>query len=338
MSSSHGPNYGEWVDWTGVIHFKEEHLWQNSTWTILQIDRPEPGTDITIDNFKIALPKESSYPNPNDVCGELVMNGDAEGNGFNPFPMERTDSKTKLDVLKDENNNNYFALKERTASWSSMQQDLDPNCMDVGVVYETSAKVRLHSEYDEKYYWYIGGIRSDGESFYRTILQCPPQKYEDGFVRCSGKFTVDKVLAEATDLFLRMRINGDRDKTVDIDYDDVSIQFSRGYINKFVVSKDDAVCWGEDSEIHVGTSLYYSWNSEVPNGFTSGISNVQYNNDGTMEFRLKDPPHIPVISFEDSNSMAAQVALISRNVKIAGDIDEVEDNKGKEGCVPKYLF
>jgi hypothetical protein len=80
----------------------------------------------------------------------------------------------------------------------------------------------------------------------------------------------------------------------------------------------------------VGTSLYYSWNSEVvPNGFTSGISNVKDNKDGTIEIRLKDPPLIPVVSLEDSSSMAAQVALISRNVKIAGDVDEVEGHKGK---------
>lgn len=331
MSNVHGPNYGEWVDWTGVIKFRDEHLWQNSTWTILQIDRPEPGTDITIDNFKIALPRETSYPNPNDVCGELVRNGDAEGNGINPFPVSRTNSHTKLNVLKDGNGNSYFSLSKRTDTWNSVHHDLDPNCMDLGVVYEISARLKLHSEFDEKYYWYIRGTRtSDSKNFHRTILQCPSQKITDGFVRCSGKFTVDKDLAGSTNLSLRMATNGDGEKTASIDYDDISIQFSRGYINKFVISKDDASCWGENSEIHVGTSLYYSWNSEVvPNGFTSGISNVKDNKDGTIEIRLKDPPLIPVVSFEDSSSMTAQVALISRNVKIAGDVDEVEGHKGK---------
>jgi len=168
------------------------------------------------------------------------------------------------------------------------------------------------------------------KSYHRTLLQCPPQKYANGFVSCSGKFTIDQELAEATDLQFRMTINGDRDKNFDIDFDDMSIQFSRGYINKLVVSIYDAMCWGEDAEIHVGTSSYYSWNrGEVPNGFTSGIFNVKDNNDGTMEFRLKDPPHIPIISAEDSKIMAAQVALVSRNVKIAGDGDEVVDYKGK---------
>jgi len=328
MSNRHGPNYGEWTDWTGVFTFKEEHLWQNTTWTVLQIDRPEAGTDITIDNFKIYLPAASSYPNPNDVCGQLVMNG-ADFNGINPYPWYRVHSESKLDVVKDEDNNKYLALYQRRDSWSSIEQTLDHNCFDTGVVYEISAKVRLYSEFDERHYWYLE-YRFDGSYHRRTILQCSPQKYANGFVSCSGKFTIDQELAEATNVRLRMVMNGDRDKNFDIDFADISIRFSRGYINKLVVSTDDAMCWGEDAEIHVGTSTYYSWNrDEVPNGFTSGIFNVKDKNDGTMEFRLRDPPHIPVISAEDSTIMAAQVALVSRNVKIAGDGDEVADHKGK---------
>jgi hypothetical protein len=152
-------------------------------------------------------------------------------------------------------------------------------------------------------------------------------------VYCGGKFTIDKQLAESTRVVYRMAINGDRDKIFDIDYDDMRIQFSQGYINKFVVAKTDALCWGENSEVHVGTSSLYSWNrNEVPNGYTSKIFDVKDSNDGTtMEFRLKDPPYIPVISTEESATMGAQVALVSRNVKIAGDVDEVDDKKG-ESC------
>jgi len=330
MSDRHGPNYGQWNDWTGVIRFKEDHLWQNTTYTVLQIDRPEAGTDITLDNFKIALPGASSYPNPNDVCGELVMNGGSEDNGFSPYPMRSVHWESKLDVVKDDNNDRYLTMYKRKDSYSSPEQDLNPNCFDVGVVYEASARVRLHSEFDESYFWYLRVTRSDGSAFHRTILQCPPQKFSNGFVYCSGKFTVDKELAESTRVTYRMAVNGDRDKIFDIDYDDMSIQFFQGYIDKFVVAKEDALCWGENSEVHVGTSSLYSFNrNEVPNGFTSKIYNVKDNDDGTMVFRLKDPPYIPVISTEESATMGTQVALVSRNVRIAGDVDEVDVRKGE---------
>lgn len=334
MSNTIAPNYGEWTDWTGVIKFKKRHLWQNTTYTVLQIDRPEAGTDITLDDLKIALPGASSYPNPNDACGELVMNGSSEDNGFNPYPTRSIHWESKLNVVKEDNNNSYLTMSRRKDSYSCPEQDLNPKCFDVvGVVYEASARVRLHSEFNEKYYWYLRVTRPDGSAFHRTIKQCPPQKFSDGFVYCGGKFTIDKQLAESTRVVYRMAINGDRDKIFDIDYDDMRIQFSQGYINKFVVAKTDALCWGENSEVHVGTSSLYSWNrNEVPNGYTSKIFDVKDSNDGTtMEFRLKDPPYIPVISTEESATMGAQVALVSRNVKIAGDVDEVDDKKG-ESC------
>jgi hypothetical protein len=258
------------------------------------------------------------------------MNGDAEGNGFNPYPMRSVHSQSKIDVLTDDSGNKYFAMTNRFDSYSSVEFNVDPNCADQGVVYEASVRIRLHSEFNEKYFVYLYARRPSGSWFTRTILECPAQRYLDGFVHCVGEFSIDRELSEATEMRWRLAISDSRTKKFNIDFDDISIRYKRGLVDRFTVSANDASCWGEGSEIHVGTSTYYSWNNEVPNGFTSVIFNNTNNGDGTITFQLKNPPHIPVVSAEDSPQMAAQVALLSRNMKIFGHFDE--DNKGKILC------
>ena len=88
MLPKEAPNYGEWSDFTGVLTFEERSLWANVTEFFIYIDRPEVGTNITIDDFKIELIPENSVPDPTDVCSELVMNGDAEINGANRYPFK----------------------------------------------------------------------------------------------------------------------------------------------------------------------------------------------------------------------------------------------------------
>ena len=49
----------------------------------LLLSGPEVGIDIDIDDINISIPPATRNPNPNDVCGNIVLNGDAESpHGF----------------------------------------------------------------------------------------------------------------------------------------------------------------------------------------------------------------------------------------------------------------
>jgi len=88
LAQSIAPNYGQWFDLTGAITFDENELSPNNVYLSLMLDGPEPDINIHLDSFDLFLPSEISYPDPDALCTELVFNGNAEGNGFNPYPME----------------------------------------------------------------------------------------------------------------------------------------------------------------------------------------------------------------------------------------------------------
>ena len=333
MDRAEAPKYGEFGDYTAGISLCDYELWDNMTSLILQIDHAEIGTDITIDDFRIGLPPADLFPNPSDTCGELVMNGDAEGVGASRYPIKIHGSASSLLVVKDENMNSYFQLTKRSDSWSSMLVNLDHKCLDRGVVYLASAKVRVHSESEHPFYFFIRALGGDNKWFHHSILECPAQKFSDGWVTCSGEMMVHDRLSNSTNAQLRMAFVPHADVIdVDVDYDDISIKYHRGFVKKLVVSKPDAHCWGQQSDVHVGSSIFYSFTSVVENGVTAGISNVSDNNDGTMNIELDTAPTIPIISSEENSNFAADVALVSRNVIVRGESEE--ENKGEFISMP----
>lgn len=72
------PNYGEWYDWTARVSWEEDELSPENPYFVFYIYNVEEGSHISLDSFEISAPSEASYPDPNDLCGELIINGDAE--------------------------------------------------------------------------------------------------------------------------------------------------------------------------------------------------------------------------------------------------------------------
>ncbi len=364
------PNYGEWGDWHDTITFTEDELNPTNPYSVLYIDRVDPGVDISIDSIRISNPTELAYPDPEDVCGELVINGDAEvrkwirthdvdinyliiqailsflihcsashhtchtctlkqADDMNPFPMQSTSGSTPI-FVKTENGNNYFHLPNRVDSGSSIDSHLNVECLEQGATYQASVKVRIRSEFDQQFYFYfrylLPGTENDWSSY--RYLNCPPQKWDDGWVTCSGNFIVNELLANSEKVRARMYFSGSRNIDVDVDYDDFSIQYVKGRVDKLVVDAEDAQCWGEGADIHIGTSVYYSYESDsrVPNGYNTVISEIT-SSGNTLELTLAESPFIPIVTATEDEDYAAEVALLSRNVKIESDTDELE-NKG----------
>ncbi len=333
--------YGEYFYFTSNFQFSETELDPDNGYFNMLIHGPQTGDEITIDSFDFFLPSESSYPDPNDVCGELVQNGDAGGNGFNPYPFYQSDNNERLIVVEEESGNDgneknkFFRLANRRSYRSTIKYDINTECLTRGVTYTFSAKVRYSTIQGfvggpEPYYWYIYFKRADdGDGKERTIINCPPQTVSDGWVTCTGDFMVDEELSENTGfarLYMRM-INSRDGRKYNLDYDDISITYKHGYVDEVVVDSDDVSCWGERADTHVTSSVYYSTTYFQPNGIDSQISNIVDNGDGTTNIRFSEAAVVPIVTQEEDIDYAAEIAILSRNIKIEGD-DDGEDRKG----------
>lgn len=320
------PNYGEWVVLSGEASWDEEELAVDSTYFLLYIDEPEPGVDISLDFFSLSLPSAESYSDPSDLCGQIIMNGNAEANGFNAYPVDKSDWHDRVMVLEEENGNKYFHLGARSGSGSTIVFPINPSCMDVGVTYSVSGRFRVHSELAEDYYIYLRAQRPDQSWFSRSILDCPGHTFSDGWVTCSGQFIVDAELAQAIRVQWQHSFHDWRGGAYPVDYDDISIEYASGYVEKLKVSSDDTSCWGSNSEVHIASSTYYNFNSEAPNGFISSLGNRSNNSGGIVEIRLNEPPSIPIVSQDENPEFRTHVALMNRNVKI-----QSQDSDTKRG-------
>ena len=281
----------------------------------------------------MSLPTEASYPEPNAVCQELVFNGDAEANGFNPYPMLASRSNERLRII-EENGNKFFRLSNRHDHTSTIKYKLDTKCLTRGVTYIISSKVRFSLQDDfeggsESYYWYINYHSKSGGGSWITqrIVDCDAQSAADGWVICSGEFMVDENLAETTEANLFMRIGNNRDgDKYNFDYDNISIRYHKGYVNELVVDRADTSCWGNKADVHVTTSTYYSSSSVKGNGFLSQIESVTDNGNDSVRIQMMEASTLPIISVEDNPEYAAEIALVTRNVVIEGE--DGENNKG----------
>lgn len=114
-----------------------------------------------------------------------------------------------------------------------------------------------------------------------------------------------------------------------IDFDDISIKYKTGQMTKVVVSSNEASCWGIGSKVHIPSSSLYLWptwhqHTVAPNGITTIVEDISMPQNGLVEITIRDAPFIPVISRLDNHSLAAELVLLSRNVKIQGDNDEAD--------------
>mmetsp|Transcript_31842 Transcript_31842/g.73214 ORF Transcript_31842/g.73214 Transcript_31842/m.73214 type:complete len:547 (+) Transcript_31842:134-1774(+) len=98
INQGNARNYGEWFDFTGTITFPKEELAYRGAWFALLIDEVQANVTVSLDHLSLSLPGASSYPNPESPCKDLIFNGDAEGNGYNPYPFRLADNRQSLTV------------------------------------------------------------------------------------------------------------------------------------------------------------------------------------------------------------------------------------------------
>jgi len=234
----------------------------------------------------------------------------------------------------EEDGNKFWRLFNRYDASSSIQYQLNDICLAQGATYIFSAKLRLHHSEDfyggkESYNWFINFKTTDGKWRDTTIAECAKQSASDGWITCSGEFMVEKDMAESTELYLRMKLDNSRDGAkYNLDFDDISLRYHKGYVSELIVDKQDVSCWGNGVDVHVTTSAYYNnnWDLRKPPGMQFNISDIVDNGDGTATLYLNEAVTLPLISSEENSDYAAEIALITRNMIIRGD--EGEEDKG----------
>lgn len=70
-------NFGEWFHFTALFKWSEyDEDFDNVIGNIFYMENFPLGSTITLDDFVMELPSGKSYADPNDVCTELVINGE----------------------------------------------------------------------------------------------------------------------------------------------------------------------------------------------------------------------------------------------------------------------
>lgn len=188
MNRFYASNYGEWSHFFGTIRFTSDELNSSNEVLSLYIEDVEIGVDITLDFIQISLPPVEA-PSVEELCTELVLNGDAEL-GINPYPFTSLDSPYPPVVTEDLSGNKFFSLTNRTSRYSSIRVSVNTNCLDLGVIYTASAKFRFTSDvpYDFEINLLIKDPDDNMKGHGRTIAKCNGQNFSDGWKICSGDF------------------------------------------------------------------------------------------------------------------------------------------------------
>ena len=211
--------------------------------TIFALENNEPGTTVSIDSFIFELPSAKSFPDANDVCSGLVVNGDAEstdGNGWAFYPMFSSRSSSWEPTITEETLSNglvnkFYRAANRRWHSDSMRFTMANGCLVQAMTYWISLRVRIDSETPLSYYVQIKGPRSDGSGWtHKRPLYCPAQSKVDGWVTCSGPYVIEEDLSTSVidqdfhvEVIFDWRLDNGPVWTT-VDYDDVSMSFMAG--------------------------------------------------------------------------------------------------------------
>ena len=236
---------------------------------IFALENFETGTTVSIDEFTIELPSESSFPKVNDSCSELVMHGDAEntdGQGWAFYPMWSSRSYSWEPTITEEKLSNgavnkFYRAANRRWHSDTIKFSMVNGCFVKAISYWISVRVRVSSEeplsynvrLEGKRYEDGGWTRKDGKPYHKIdfvclnktfsnvlsmsalVLFCPPQTRDDGWVTCSGPYTVEEdfdfTVIESDivfNIFMNYHVDNGPDEWAVVDYDDLSVSFMSG--------------------------------------------------------------------------------------------------------------
>jgi len=240
-----GIDDGIWGTFQLAVTFTEDEVGPSSTntWAYMYIGGPEASVTQSIDNFLLELAPPATYHDPDQVCAQLLPNGDAESSsGGNIFPF--THSGGRAAVVK-ENGNSFFRQSGRYAYYNRLEAKINTGCIIQDVVYQISAKVQVHSTLKSGAEIVAGSKQPNGSTHWSTLLLCPESDEFSGFVSCERQLSFSPQLIAATSITLYIRPRGAGKYASTVDWDDLSIQFVEGPVEELLVDPTIHDCWAD---------------------------------------------------------------------------------------------
>ena len=214
---------GQWFEMKGVVSLTADWIAASDVFSLFTINEVEPGIDISVDDVKLTLPPQSAFPDPADVCGDLIRNGGADALGGFTFPMYSYIWYKSLGV-KEENGNPYFTMTNREQYYDSLAVELNPGCLQAGSIYTFSSKIRVNTATAVQPRVALKMHDSSGNTEYGFLHSgCPSTSSSIGWTTCTTNFKFDTKHATAKRVELFFIISGTLD---DVDFDDISLTYS----------------------------------------------------------------------------------------------------------------
>lgn len=294
----------------------------NGSFYLLLMGVPAPGYNINVQETEVTMATPELYPDPQNVCQNLIVNGDFETGQYYPWKPRSGGSF----LIKEEDENKYLRHAGRTSVYPGLEQTLVTGCLEKDVLYEFSMKVRVDTSAGGSLVLKLAITSPSGSVKYRDFLRASKQYDSDGWVTLTKTFSVTDEMATATDVKLITMV-GEGSPANTVDYDDIKIVFKQGVGQELLVDNPDiASCWGQGAELFISPSTNQYTDSTVVN-----IVDVSS--------RLYQGKEVGVISFEgdvgfhptyyDQNPLTrAEVALLSRNVMVTATPDPSNELHG----------
>jgi hypothetical protein len=317
---SFGSMLGEETTISVEFNFTTKQLHESDVYEVLQLRGPGPEVDMELLEFTLRTPPKEAFPNPENVCGDLVPgNGDAEQLGLSPYPFRTNNYETHLSI-GEESSNHYFAISGRgfavehakMGNWRSagITWDVPPVCVKPHAKYRFKADIRMHSLRPVLSTWKIKGFISDDESTIERIVDCPHS--EGIWVTCHGEFEPSQKLAGAKRFEVLLETDASS-YDVSYDVDNVSFEVVEGPLDRLILPKVVENMWNPGSEILM-TSHTTTWDAHQVRIITS-VEN--HDEEGYVRVNLNEPIDRP-LTLGSNPFHATEVALLSRNVVFNG--------------------
>jgi len=298
-----GTNFvdGQWQDVKASFRFFPDYVATDNIFTTFLFYGPEAGIDISIDDITIALPPAEAYPDPANVCGNLVQNGNAELlDGF-PAPMYPFIKSSTILVLDDDSGGQYFFMTNRKAGHDSLALDITPQCLVDGSVYTFSMKIKVDSAVEVMPVVVIKTHTAEEDRIFDVVAYCPVSSTAIGWTTCTNDFTFKghHSVSPKVEVVIYLR----NDSNSDVSYDDISFTFKSGGVSKMVLL-ESVSCWDSNASV-----IFPSQTLLYDDTTITSVESVTGNKITTSD----DVLPLPIAATESSDT-ASEIGLLSRNI------------------------
>ena len=147
----------------------------NGSFYLLLMGVPAPGYNMNVQETEVTMATPELYSDPQNVCQNLIANGDFETGQYYPWKPRSGGSF----LIKEEDGNKYLRHDGRTPVYPGLEQTLVTGCLEKDVLYEFSMKVRVDTSAGGSLVLKLAITSPSGSVKYRDFLRASKQYGSD---------------------------------------------------------------------------------------------------------------------------------------------------------------